>query len=140
PHGSAQSLRPQLWQRLQRFVAGEAAPGAEVSAAAQQIIEFYADAQLPERPAVGAVGWEDESEGVREMWCDLAEYTCHEAGITEDFDPALFELSQRPVEQAAGAAAGAVGEIVAIQETDPQAAHGGIARDAAADDAAAHDL
>src|SRR5215469_12534657 len=61
------------------------------------------------------------------------------AGFVDQTDTPLGEVTDSAVEEAAGAAAGAKSEIVLFDQGGAQSAHGGIANDARAHDAAADD-
>jgi hypothetical protein len=52
----------------------------------------------------------------------------------DEFDPTLRKVTQSAVEHAARSAAGAEGEVVLIDQRDAEPSHGGVARDAGADD------
>jgi hypothetical protein len=70
---------------------------------------------------------------------DLVKDSFFAAGFADESDPTLGEVAQTAVEKAGGFAGGAGGEIVLFDEGGAQAAHGRVARDAGADDAAADD-
>ena len=60
-------------------------------------------------------------------------------GLEDQAQLAVLEVAEPAVDQAAGARAGAEAEVVLLDEHRAQAAHGGVARDAGAGDAAADD-
>ena len=62
-----------------------------------------------------------------------------DAGFVDEADAALGEIAETSVEESGGAAAGAEGKVVAVDEGNAESAHGGIACDAGADDSAAGD-
>ena len=59
------------------------------------------------------------------------------AGLVDQSEAALGQVAQAAVQQPAGSAAGAEGQIVLLDQPDAQAAHGRIAGDARPDDPAA---
>ena len=69
------------------------------------------------------------------MMNDFLFYAC----FMDQPHAALREISQSAVKQSTGTAAGAEREIVLLDETNAQPAHGGVAGDAGTDNSAADD-
>src|SRR5581483_594798 len=117
--------------------AGEAARRLEIPSATEQIVQFDADAQLPQWTPGFAISGKQEGKRLCEMRRDMAQNFFLHTGFPNESDPALLEVAQPAVQQPARAAARAGREIMAIDETDAKPAHGGVARHAAAHDATA---
>ena len=112
---------------------------AKVFSAAKEVVDFYADAKLPEGPIGAAVAGENECERFGEMRGDLVNDAFFDAGLADETDAALGEVTDAAVKQAAGAGAGSECEIVLLDQTSAQSAHGSIAGNSGADDTAAND-
>ena len=89
--------------------------------------------------SVPRAGGENERQRGGEVRGDFVEDDFFDAGFADETDAALGEVAKAAVEQAGGSAGGAEGEVGFVEKRDAQAAHGGVARDAGADDAAADD-
>src|SRR6267378_4530784 len=70
---------------------------------------------------------------------DMMDCFLFDTGLAHEPEAALSEVTHTSMEQAARAAAGAGCEIVLFNEAYPQTAHGSVASDAGAYDAAADD-
>jgi hypothetical protein len=70
---------------------------------------------------------------------ELEEAVALDAGLEDEAEVAVLEVADAAVDEAGGAAGGAAGEVLALDEGDAQAAQGGISGDATAGDAAADD-
>src|SRR5438552_1173343 len=82
--------------------------------------------------------WQNHSAPLRrEMRRDLVHGFLFHAGFVHQPDAALLKIAQSAVQETTRSAAGAGGEVMLIDESYSQSAHGRVARDAAADDAAA---
>ena len=112
---------------------------AKVFSSAKEVVNFYADAKLPERPIGAAIAGENESERFSKMRGDLVEDAFFDTGLTDEADAALSEVTNAAVEQATGTAARSKSEVMLFDETNTEPTHGRVARDARADDAAADD-
>jgi hypothetical protein len=112
---------------------------AKIFSAAKEVVNFDADAKLPEGPIRAAVAGKNEGKWFGQMRGDVVKDALFDAGLTYETNAALGEVTNAAVKQAAGAAAGAEGEIVLLDETDAQTAHGGVANDARTNDATAND-
>jgi hypothetical protein len=70
---------------------------------------------------------------------ELEEAVALDAGLEDEAEVAVLEVADAAVDEAGGAAGGATGEVLALDEGDAEATEGGISGDATAGDAAADD-
>ena len=126
----------------QRAVAAGADPhaarGLQRAPAAEVIVEEQPEADLPARPQAGHVRQDelhrsDEVRGDAQQALALDQRFAHQAEFEE------LEVSQPAVDQLGTRGRSAGGEIRLLHQRDFQSTPGGVARDARAVDAAAHD-
>ena len=98
-----------------------------------------AGAQLEQARARPAVDRHDHVGADREVRHQAAQGGAFDRSLAHESDLALLEVAHAAVDQFRGAARRARGEVAALDEPGPQAAHRGVAHDARAGDAAAHD-
>ncbi len=105
----------------------------------KQIVELHAKREFPPRPRRAAVGGKEEGQRFRQVRRDAVEDHLLVARLIDQSQAALSQIAQPAVQQAAGAAAGAKGQVVLFHQPRAQPAHGRIAGNPRADDAAADD-
>ena len=115
-----------------------AARCAQRAAAAEIIVEEQAEADLPARPQAGHVRQDelhrpDDVRGDAQQALALDQRFAHQAELEE------FEIAQAAVDQLGAGGRSGGGEIRLLDQRDFQPAARGVARDAGAVDAAAHD-
>src|SRR5262249_42721643 len=134
---AGQLLAGEMGNMLQCGCRGQCARFAKVLAAAKEVVDFDAEAQLPQRPLSPAVGRKNKRQRFGQGAADTAAMPLPHASPTHEAKPALGKVAHPAMQESAGAAAGAEGEIMLLNQPGAQAAHGSVAHDAGADDAAA---
>ena len=111
----------------------------QIFPAAQQIVHFDAEAQLPERPLRSAISWKNERQWLRQVRRDAMQNLFLVARFPHQAQAALCQVTQSAMQQSARTAAGSESEIVLLGQSNPQPAYGRIARDTGAYDPATND-
>jgi hypothetical protein len=112
---------------------------AKVFSAAKEVVDFYADAKLPEGPIGAAIAGKNKGERFGEMRCDIVEDAFFDTGLADEADAALSEVTNAAVEQATGTAARSKSEVMLFDKTGTEPTHGCVARNPGSDDAATDD-
>jgi hypothetical protein len=108
--------------------------------AAKQVINFDADFELPQTPiAVTAIIGKNERQRLGQMRSDAMNHLLLDARLADKPNAALGEVAHSAMQQPARAPAGAESKIMLLDEAHPQTAHGRIARNSGADNAATND-
>lgn len=110
---------------------------AKVLAAAEQIVNFDSDREFPPGPVAAAVTWEQEWQWLSKVGGDFAERHLFRACFPNEADSPLSKIAQPPVQQPAGAAAGAGCEIALLVKYNCQPTQCCLPCNARSDDAAA---
>ncbi len=103
----------------------------------QQVIQPDPGPQFPQGYPVPPVHGEDERQRLDQVRCDVEQDLPFAQRLEDQAEVALFEVAQAAVNQAAGAGAGAPGDVLLIHHDRPEAAHGGISGDTGAGDSGA---
>jgi hypothetical protein len=117
----------------------EGASGLHIPEEREGVIEHEAGGELPAGDAGTLVDGPDEREGPDEVGSQAEEAGALDAGLEDETEVAVLEVADAAVDEAGGAAGGAGGEVLALDEGDLETAEGGIAGDATPGDAAADD-
>ena len=110
---------------------------AEVVEPAQHVVHADAERHFPPAEGRALARGEQKRQRLGEVGGDAGDDRLLFAGLAHQADAALGEIADAAVEQAAGAAARAGGEVVLLDQRGSESAHGRVAGNAGADDAAA---
>ena len=127
-------------QRLARRVAAEVegAGAGQDPPAAEVVVDRQAEAEQPGGPEAGVVR-QHEAQRPGDVRRARKQHLALDQRLADQPELVVFEVAQAAVDELGRARRGGAGEIALLEEHDLQAAAGGVARDAAAVDAAADD-